>query len=164
MKYCTSCLRNTVLDSRRHFFAQKSPKSARNLNLRQNSECSGLKFSSESKLFGRGPPCPRKTSATLPKSTNTNTYSFGSHVQDLRVKLQLEVHPWTKGGECLNTIYHNQKVQWYILAPLHDGGISCFIRFSTKWKLRSWLRQTSSSKSSISIRAVPCTWWWWSWW
>ena len=50
------------------FFAKRSPKSAylaTNLNLRQNSVCSGLKFLSESKLFGRGPPRPRTTSATL---------------------------------------------------------------------------------------------------
>ena len=36
-----------------------------NLNSRQNSVCLGLKFSSESKLFGGGPPCPRTTSVTL---------------------------------------------------------------------------------------------------
>ena len=50
------------------FFAQRSPKSvyiATNLNLRQNSVCSGLKFSSESKLFGGCHPCSRATSATL---------------------------------------------------------------------------------------------------
>ena len=35
-------------------------------NLRQNSVCSGLKFSSESKLFGGCHPCSRATSATLP--------------------------------------------------------------------------------------------------
>ena len=34
------------------------------LNSQQNSVCSGLKFSSESKLFGVGPPCHRPTSAT----------------------------------------------------------------------------------------------------
>ena len=33
--------------------------------MRQKSVCSGLKFSSESKLFGGGPPCPRTTSVTL---------------------------------------------------------------------------------------------------
>ena len=50
------------------FFAQRSPKSAliaTNLNSRQNSVCSGLKFSSKSKLFGGAPPCHRTTSATL---------------------------------------------------------------------------------------------------
>ena len=50
------------------FFAQRSPKSAyiaTNLNSRQYSVCSGLKFSPESKLFGAGPPCPRTNSATL---------------------------------------------------------------------------------------------------
>ena len=31
----------------------------------QNSVCSGLKFSSESELFGGGPPCPLTISATL---------------------------------------------------------------------------------------------------
>ena len=49
-------------------FAQRSPKSAQiatNLNLRQKSVCSGLKFLSESKLFGRCHPCSRATSATL---------------------------------------------------------------------------------------------------
>ena len=35
------------------------------LNSRQNSVCSGLKFSSESKLFGGCHPCSRATSATL---------------------------------------------------------------------------------------------------
>ena len=34
------------------------------------SVCSGLKFSSESKLFGGGPPCPRATSATLEKPSD----------------------------------------------------------------------------------------------
>ena len=50
------------------FFAQRSPKSAQiatNLNSRQNSVCSGLTFSSESKLFGGCHPCSRATSATL---------------------------------------------------------------------------------------------------
>ena len=47
------------------FFCPKISKKCVNLNLRQNSVCSGLKFLSESKLFGRGPPCPRTTSATL---------------------------------------------------------------------------------------------------
>ena len=48
-------------------FAQRSPKSAQiatNLNLRQNSVCSGSKFLSQSKLFGEGSLCPRATSAT----------------------------------------------------------------------------------------------------
>ena len=115
---------------------------------RQNSVYLGLKCSCESKLFGRGPPCPRKTSATLPKSTNTNTYSFGSHVQDLRVKL--DRHPWSKGGECLDTIYHIQKVQWYILAPLHDSGIPCFIldsRPSGSWG-RDYGRRRPPSRAS----------------
>ena len=43
------------------FFAQRSPKSAKiatNLNSRQNSVCSGLKFSSESKLLGGAPRAP----------------------------------------------------------------------------------------------------------
>ena len=50
------------------FFAQRSPKSAKiatNLNSRQNSVHSGLKFSSESKLFGGGHPCSGTTFATL---------------------------------------------------------------------------------------------------
>ena len=50
------------------FFAQRSPRSVQivtNLNLRQNSVCSRLKFSSESKLFGGGPLCLCTTSATL---------------------------------------------------------------------------------------------------
>ena len=55
---------------KRHFFAQRSPKSAliaTNLNSRRNSVCLCFKFSSESKLFGRG---PRTTSATLPTEEN----------------------------------------------------------------------------------------------
>ena len=50
------------------YFAQSAAKGAEiaiNLNLRQNSICSGLKFSSESKLFGGCHPCSRATSATL---------------------------------------------------------------------------------------------------
>ena len=50
------------------FFAQRSPKSvkiATNLNLRQNSVCSGLKFSSKSKLFSGCHPCSSATSVTL---------------------------------------------------------------------------------------------------
>ena len=38
---------------------------ATNLNSRQISVCTGLKFSSESKLFGGGHPCSRATSAIL---------------------------------------------------------------------------------------------------
>ena len=49
---------------------------ATNLNSRQNSVCSGLNFSSESKLFGGGPPCPRTTSATLLLRPN----SYPTHV------------------------------------------------------------------------------------
>ena len=49
---------------------QKVRKSRQILMLRQNSVCSGLKFLSESKLFGRGPPCPRTTSATLTLTSN----------------------------------------------------------------------------------------------
>ena len=40
-----------------------------NLNSRQNSACSGSKFSSESKLFGGCHPCSRATSATLVSKT-----------------------------------------------------------------------------------------------
>ena len=52
------------------FFAQRSPKCGlivANLNSRQISVCSGLKFSSEFKLFGGCHPCSRATSATLHK-------------------------------------------------------------------------------------------------
>ena len=54
-------------------FAQRSPKSAQiatNLNSRQNSEGLGLKFSSESKLFGGCHLCSRATSATLQNTTS----------------------------------------------------------------------------------------------
>ena len=61
------------------FFAQRSPKSAliaTNLNSRQNSVCSGLKFSSESKLFGGCHPCSRATSATLLPSMTFSLNTF----------------------------------------------------------------------------------------
>ena len=45
--------------------SKKSAYIATNLNSRQNSVCLGLKFSSESKLFGGCHPCYRATSATL---------------------------------------------------------------------------------------------------
>ena len=66
------------------FFAQRSPKSAyiaTNLNSRQNSVCSGLKFSSESKLFGGGLLCPRTTFATLSASvvsSNLQPYTIAA--------------------------------------------------------------------------------------
>ena len=44
------------------FFAQDLQKVRKS---RQNSVCSGLKFSSESKIFGGCHPCSRATSATL---------------------------------------------------------------------------------------------------
>ena len=47
---------------------------------RQNSICSGLKFSSESKLFGGGHPCSRATSATL-----SRIYLVSSSRQRLRI-------------------------------------------------------------------------------
>ena len=54
---------------KRHFLCPKISKKsayiATNLNLRQKSVCSGLKFLSESKLFGGYHPCSRATSATL---------------------------------------------------------------------------------------------------
>ena len=46
---------------------------ATNLNSRQNSVCSGLKFSSESKLFGGCHLCSRATSATLDPSQIVGT-------------------------------------------------------------------------------------------
>ena len=45
-----------------------------NLNSRQNSVCSGLKFSSESKLFGEYHPCSRATSATLVTVPNEQVF------------------------------------------------------------------------------------------
>ena len=62
---CNSALlaQEALFLPKKAFFAQRSPKSAliaTNLNLRQNSVCSG--FSSQSKLFGGG-PCT--ASATL---------------------------------------------------------------------------------------------------
>ena len=53
---------------------------ATNLNLRQNSICSGLKFSSESKLFGQylSPLCT--TSATLPRCKKfPSHFSFSNY-------------------------------------------------------------------------------------
>ena len=50
--------------------SKKSAYIATNLNLRQKSVCSGLKFLSESKLFGGYHPCSRATSATLPSASN----------------------------------------------------------------------------------------------
>ena len=54
---------------KRHFLcpkiSKKSAEIATNLNSRQNSVCLGLKFLSESKLFGGCHPCSRATSATL---------------------------------------------------------------------------------------------------
>ena len=49
----------------------------------KNSICLGLKFSSESKLFDGGPPCPCTTSATLPESIRRRIKSLGScHQED----------------------------------------------------------------------------------
>ena len=51
------------------FLTQKGTFFATNLNLRQNSVCSGLKFSSKSKLFDGCHPCSCATSATLNRAT-----------------------------------------------------------------------------------------------
>ena len=51
---------------------KKSAQIATNLNSRQNSICSGLKFSSEFKLFGGCHPYSRATSATLIENANNN--------------------------------------------------------------------------------------------
>ena len=49
-----------------YFYKYEYTNNRKNIHpLRQNSVCLGLKFSSESKLFGGCHPCSRATSATL---------------------------------------------------------------------------------------------------
>ena len=63
------------------FFAQRSPKSvqiATNLNSRQNSVCWGLKFSSESKLFGG---CGRAPVQLLPPWHKGNFLGNQSYIE-----------------------------------------------------------------------------------
>ena len=67
---CNSALlaqENTVFDPKRHFFAKDLQKVRKS---RQNSVCSGLKFSSESKLFSGCQPCSRATSTTMSSLTS----------------------------------------------------------------------------------------------
>ena len=83
------------------FFAQKFPKSAQiatNLNLRKNSVCSGLKFLSESKLFGRGPPCPRATSATLCSFKNLK---YAEIIRQLHARITKKLIIRAANGRCL---------------------------------------------------------------
>ena len=64
-----------------HFFPKKHcfwPKKALFLPKDQNSICMGLKFSSESKLFGEGPSCVRLTSTTL-STFPSNTFTIILH-------------------------------------------------------------------------------------
>ena len=72
---CNSALlaqETLLLTQKGTFFAQRS----QNLNSRQNSVCSGLKFPSESKLFGRCHPCSHATSATLMIACHHHKFSL----------------------------------------------------------------------------------------